>query len=288
MAFQIASLKDSVHPDEWQLRVDLAACYRLVALYGWDDLIFTHLSARIPGPEHHFLINPYDMMFEEITASSLIKIDHDGNILSKPDFGDLNYGINKAGYVIHSAVHEARPELACVIHTHSTHCVALSLNAQGPELLPPITPYFVMKVGRVPLLPYHRPGDPAAAQCVAQAITSARDAGAPIRAVMLDRLGPNVWHGTPSTKSQNAAPRESASMPKAPEPAKASSTLAPGATIPATAIKSMRAPPGVRIASAIVRSRLSRFSIVTPPAAGSTAGCCGCGWRQSPPGRPPR
>jgi ribulose-5-phosphate 4-epimerase/fuculose-1-phosphate aldolase len=106
--------------------VDLAACYRLVAIYGMSDMMANHISSRVPGEDGAFLINAYGMMYEEITASSLIKIDHDGNILSKPDFGDLNYGINKAGYVIHSAVHEARPEVDCVIHTHSWASMAVS------------------------------------------------------------------------------------------------------------------------------------------------------------------
>ena len=98
----IPSLKDQVSPEEWGLRVDLAACYRLVAAYGWSDLIFTHISARIPGPEHHFLINPYGLMFDEITASSLIKVDQQCNKLI-----DSPFPVNPAGFVIHSAVHEA-------------------------------------------------------------------------------------------------------------------------------------------------------------------------------------
>jgi ribulose-5-phosphate 4-epimerase/fuculose-1-phosphate aldolase len=111
---------------EWQARVDLAACYRLVELYGMADMMANHISVRVPDEENAFLINPYGMMYEEITASCLIKVDHDGKILSKPDFGALNYGINKAGYVIHSAVHHARPEVACVIHTHSWASMAVS------------------------------------------------------------------------------------------------------------------------------------------------------------------
>ena len=131
---QIASMKGRCSDAEWQARVDLAACYRLVDLYGMSDMMANHVSARVPGEEDAFLINAYGMMYEEITASSLIKIDHEGNILSKPDFGDLNYGINKAGYVIHSAVHAARPELACVIHTHSWASMAVSALECG--LLP--------------------------------------------------------------------------------------------------------------------------------------------------------
>ena len=112
------------HPDEWQLRVDLAACYRLVALYGWSDLVFTHISAKLPpsvaGEEHQFLINPYGLMFDEITASSLVKIDMHCNKLDE----DNPHPVNPAGFVIHSAVHEARPDAGCVLHTH-THAPAL-------------------------------------------------------------------------------------------------------------------------------------------------------------------
>ena len=122
---QIPSMKGRCSSEEWQARVDLAACYRLVDLYGMSDMMANHISVRVPG-EETFLINPYGMMYEEITASCLIKLDLAGNILSKPDFGALNYGVNKAGYVIHSAVHEARPEVGCVIHTHSWASMAVS------------------------------------------------------------------------------------------------------------------------------------------------------------------
>ena len=122
---QFPSMKNSCSPAEWQARVDLAACYRLVDLYGMSDMMANHISVRVPG-EETFLINPYGMMYEEITASCLIKVDLAGNVLSKPDFGALNYGVNKAGYVIHSAVHEARPEVGCVIHTHSWASMAVS------------------------------------------------------------------------------------------------------------------------------------------------------------------
>ena len=121
---------------EWQARIDLAACYRLVDIYGMSDMMANHISASVPGEEGAFLINAYGMMYEEITASSLIKIDHLGNVLAKPDFGALNYGVNKAGYVIHSAVHAARPEVACVIHTHSWASMAVSALECG---LVPIT-----------------------------------------------------------------------------------------------------------------------------------------------------
>jgi ribulose-5-phosphate 4-epimerase/fuculose-1-phosphate aldolase len=122
-------LRSTVSAAEWQQRVDLAACYRLVALFGWDDLIFTHISARVPGPEHHFLINPYGMMFSEITASSLIKVDlHGHKVLDGPD------DINPAGFTIHSAVHAARDDANCVLHVHSVNGVAVSAQDEG--LLP--------------------------------------------------------------------------------------------------------------------------------------------------------
>jgi len=124
-----SGVRESVSPEEWALRVDLAAAYRLVAHYGWDDLIFTHLSARVPGPEHHFLINPYNMMFEEITASSLVKIDVDGNTVS-----DSPAPVNRAGFVIHSAIHAGREDAAAVLHLHTPHGQAVSAMAEG--LLP--------------------------------------------------------------------------------------------------------------------------------------------------------
>ncbi len=122
----IPSMQGRCSDAEWQARVDLAACYRLVDLYGMSDMMANHISVRVPGEDGAFLINAYGMMYEEITASSLIKVDHEGNILSSPDFCDLKYGVNRAGYVIHSAVHEARPEVACVIHTHSWASMAVS------------------------------------------------------------------------------------------------------------------------------------------------------------------
>ena len=122
----IASLKDMVSAEEWQLRCDLAACYRLVAAYGWSDLVFTHVSARIPGPEHHFLINPYGLMFDEITASSLVKVDQDCRKLS-----DSPFPVNPAGFVIHSAIHQAREDAGCVLHTHSRAGVAVSAQKCG-------------------------------------------------------------------------------------------------------------------------------------------------------------
>lgn len=122
----IASLENQVDAEEWQLRVDLAAAYRLVAMHGWSDLVFTHISARVPGPEHHFLINPYGLMFDEITASSLVKVDQQCNkVIDSP------FPVNPAGFVIHSAVHEARPDAQCVMHTHTRAGVAVSAQRCG-------------------------------------------------------------------------------------------------------------------------------------------------------------
>lgn len=130
---QLPSLKHVVSEDEWKLRVNLAACYRLVAMYGWSDLIFTHISAKLPesvsGKDHHFLINPYGLMFDEITASSLLKIDLQGNQINESPFY-----VNHAGFVIHSTIHEARHDAVCVLHTHSRAGVAVSAQKEG--LLP--------------------------------------------------------------------------------------------------------------------------------------------------------
>jgi ribulose-5-phosphate 4-epimerase/fuculose-1-phosphate aldolase len=122
----IASMREVVSEQEWNLRVELAAAYRLVALYGWSDLVFTHISARIPGPEHHFLINPYGLMFDEITASSLVKVDQDCNKLH-----DSPFPVNPAGFVIHSCIHQARENAGCVLHTHSRAGVAVSAQKNG-------------------------------------------------------------------------------------------------------------------------------------------------------------
>ncbi|HLL10088.1 MAG TPA: class II aldolase/adducin family protein, partial [Rubrivivax sp.] len=122
----IASLKEVVSQEEWQLRVDLAACYRLIALYGWSDLVFTHVSARVPGPEHHFLINPYGLMFDEITASSLVKVDQQCN-----QQHDSPFRVNPAGFTIHSCIHAARQDVGCVLHTHTRAGVAVSAQKAG-------------------------------------------------------------------------------------------------------------------------------------------------------------
>jgi len=123
------SLKGKVSDAEWQVRVDLAACYRLIAHFHWDDLVFTHVTARVPGTEDQFLINPFGMMFEEITASSLVRIDLAGNKLD-----DSPWPVNPAGFVIHSAIHAVRHDAACVLHTHTLNGVAIS--AQKGGLLP--------------------------------------------------------------------------------------------------------------------------------------------------------
>lgn len=123
---ELASRQPHVSEAEWALRVDLAAAYRLVALFGWDDLVFTHISARLPDRHDEFLINPYGLMFEEITASSLIRVDMAGNKLD-----DSPFPVNPAGFTIHSAVHAARPEAGCVLHTHTLNGVAVSAQAGG-------------------------------------------------------------------------------------------------------------------------------------------------------------
>lgn len=138
------SVRDQVSPEEWQVRVDLAALYRVCAHYNWTDLIFTHLSARVPGPEHHFLINPFGMMFQEVTASSLLKVDKEGNILMPSP-----YPFNKAGFVIHSAVHMGRPDAQCVMHLHTKDGVAVSAQKGG---LLPLSQHAMMCL---PKLAYH-------------------------------------------------------------------------------------------------------------------------------------
>src|SRR5258708_7001418 len=126
VASSAVSLKNDVSPAEWEARVSLAAAYRLTALFGWDDLIFTHISVRVPGPEHHFLINPYGMLFEEIIASSLVKIDLDGQKVE-----ESAYEVNPAGFNIHSAIHAAREDAKCVLHLHSLDGIAVSAQPDG-------------------------------------------------------------------------------------------------------------------------------------------------------------
>jgi len=144
------SLKDSVSPEEWQARVDLAACYRLIDLYGMTDLIYNHITAKIPNTEH-LLINLYGLLYKEITASSLVKIDLEGNILSKPD---TDYGINKSGYVIHGAIHGAREDVNCVIHTHTRAGMAVAGMKDG---LLPLTQTSMRFVGHLGYHDYEGP-----------------------------------------------------------------------------------------------------------------------------------
>ena len=139
-----SGVRAQVTPEEWQTRVELAAAYRLVAHFGWDDLIFTHISARVPGQADQFLINPYGMLFDEITASSLVKVDHHGEPVMATE-----YDVNPAGFLIHSAIHEARPEVQCVLHTHTAYGVAVSAQEGG---LLPISQQSIFPLAR---LAYH-------------------------------------------------------------------------------------------------------------------------------------
>lgn len=138
---ELPSVRDKVSPEEWQIRVDLAALYRLVARDAMTDLAATHISARVPGPEDHFLINPYGLMFEEVTASSLVKVDMDCRKVIDSDFP-----VNPAGFTIHSAIHMARPDIACVAHTHSVAGMALSTLEDG---LLPMSQTAMMFYGRI-------------------------------------------------------------------------------------------------------------------------------------------
>ncbi|AKJ29806.1 class II aldolase/adducin family protein [Caldimonas brevitalea] len=125
-ALHIPSRRNSVSEAEWQTRVDLAAAYRLVALFHWDDLVFTHITARVPGTDDQFLINPYGLLFDEITASSLVKIDMQGRKID-----DTPFEINPAGFTIHSAIHAVRHDAQCVLHTHTLNGIAVSAQKQG-------------------------------------------------------------------------------------------------------------------------------------------------------------
>ena len=139
-----ASVRDRVAPEEWQQRVALAAAYRLVAHFHWDDLIFTHLTARVPGPEHHFLINPYGMTFDEVTASDLVKVDLAGRKVM-----DSPYEINPAGFLIYSAIHAAREDAKCVLHVHSVNGAAVSAQRGG------LLPISQQSIFVLPSLAYH-------------------------------------------------------------------------------------------------------------------------------------
>ena len=143
-ALEIPSREGKVSAEEWAVRVDLAAAYRLVSRYGWEDLVFTHISARVPGTEDQFLINPYGLFFDEITASSLVKIDQAGNKLD-----DSPFPVNQAGFIIHSAIHGARHDARCVLHTHTANGVAVSTQRAG---LLPISQHSLFVLGS---LGYH-------------------------------------------------------------------------------------------------------------------------------------
>jgi ribulose-5-phosphate 4-epimerase/fuculose-1-phosphate aldolase len=145
------SIREEVSPEEWQTRVDLAACYRLVDHYGMTDMIYNHITARVPGPEHHLLINLYGLTYREITASSLVKIDLDGEIPWKPE---TDYGINKSGYVIHGCIHRVRKEVGCVIHTHTSAGMAVSAMKCG---LLPLTQTSIRFVGHIGYHDYEGP-----------------------------------------------------------------------------------------------------------------------------------
>ncbi len=139
-----SNVQDNVSPEEWQTRVDLACAYRLVAHHGWDDLVFTHLSARIPGTDEHFLINPFGLMFEEVTASNLIKVDLAGTVLSP-----TSHIINPAGFTIHSCIHGARHDIGAIFHTHTVAGVAVSTQKQG------LLPMTQTALGFYNILAYH-------------------------------------------------------------------------------------------------------------------------------------
>jgi ribulose-5-phosphate 4-epimerase/fuculose-1-phosphate aldolase len=176
---------------ETQAREEICRVGRSLFERGYAHATAGNISVRL---DDGFLITPTDACLGFLDPARLSKLDLQGQQISG-DKASKTIALHRQIYAA-ACAHDA--DTRCVIHTHSTHCVALSLNATGPELLAPITPYFVMKVGHVPLVPYHRPGSPDAAQAVAALIRQYAAQGAPIRAVMLSRLGPNVWHDTPA------------------------------------------------------------------------------------------
>ena len=173
------------------LRDEMCRVGRSLFERGYVHATAGNVSVRLPDGAG-FLITPTDACLGSLTPERLAHVDLSGTQVS----GDRA----SKTLALHRRIYDSAPEAHCVIHTHSTHLVALTLAGVWSEadILPPLTPYYVMKVGHVPLIPYHRPGDPAAAQCVAEAIGAAAARGTPLRAVMLDRLGPNVWHGSPT------------------------------------------------------------------------------------------
>ena len=176
---------------ETQAREEICRVGRSLFERGYVHATAGNISVRL---DDGFLITPTDACLGFLDPARLAKLDGQGQQVSG-DKGSKTIALHRQ---IYAAACESDAGTRCVIHTHSTHCVALSLNATGPELLPPITPYFVMKVGHVPLVRYHRPGSPDAAHEVAALIRQYASQAAPIRAVMLTRLGPNVWHDTPA------------------------------------------------------------------------------------------
>ncbi len=176
---------------ETQAREEICRVGRSLFERGYVHATAGNISVRL---EDGFLITPTDACLGFLDPARLAKLDLQGQQVSG-DKGSKTIALHRQ---IYAAACEGDAHTRCVIHTHSTHCVALSLNATGPELLPPITPYFVMKIGHVPLVPYHRPGSSDAAQAAAALIRQYAEQGSPIRALMLTRLGPNVWHDTPA------------------------------------------------------------------------------------------
>jgi ribulose-5-phosphate 4-epimerase/fuculose-1-phosphate aldolase len=176
---------------ESQAREEICRVGRSLFERGYVHATAGNISARL---DDGFLITPTDACLGFLDPARLAKLDLQGQQVSG-DKGSKTIAMHRK---IYEAACETDADTRCVIHTHSTHCVALSLTAHGPELLPPITPYFVMKVGHVPIVTYHRPGSPDAAAEVASLIARYAERGTPIRAVMLPRLGPNVWHATPA------------------------------------------------------------------------------------------
>jgi ribulose-5-phosphate 4-epimerase/fuculose-1-phosphate aldolase len=176
---------------ETQAREEICRVGRSLFERGYVHATAGNISVRL---DDGFLITPTDACLGFLDPARLAKLDLQGQQVSG-DKGSKTIALHRQ---IYAAACESDANTRCVIHTHSTHCVALSLNATGPELLPPITPYFVMKVGHVPIVPYHRPGSPDAAQTAAMLIRQYAAQGSPIRALMLTRLGPNVWHDSPA------------------------------------------------------------------------------------------
>jgi len=180
--------------DDPQLREEICRVGASLYARGYVHASAGNISVRLPD-DAGYLITPTDACLGNLDPATLAKVDPDG--------------VQRSGarasktLVLHRAIYAAEPQARCVIHTHSTHLVALTLTGvwQPDDILPPITPYYVMKVGHVPLIPYHRPGDPAVGALVAQRIAAMQQRGTPLRAVMLDRLGPNVWHSSPAEAS---------------------------------------------------------------------------------------